>query len=319
MSDASPYKNAGEQRIYEAGYNEGFDHPKQLFARPPAPYSPDAAELYKKGFKDGQAEAREHAGAPGPAESSATGGSDHQAGDGGPPAAGEAPAGPPAAHPSPPGEPAVGITPTAAAPETGPLESDVHGLPAFEVNWPVEAPLATAELDTGEALVKAELSLGGSTTVSFEDPVRAATLDAEGLKLEATRALGPLTEGLQVSGLPFEPRIGVTRGTEYVMTEERFAPPNTVELKGSARIEFTVDSRLAGPVRVSGEPEARLEVSVIPHGEPPERQPETTEEFHDTHQEVWAAVGAGALLVFVAVALAPETAGGSLALMPIAL
>ena len=206
-----------------------------------------------------------------------------------------------------------GLTPSGAAPQEDPASYEIGGLPAFRYNLPT-IPLATAEFDTGVAWVEMTLSLRGNVTVSFQQPVPGASLDQSGLRVEATKALGPITEGLRINGIGSEtPSIGMTVGSQFDQSEIRYTPPNTMTFIGQARIAYTVDSPV-GPIAVQGQPGYELKITATPHVAE-EVVVDSQESWFSQHSTQLIAIGVVALIVVVAIAAAPETGGGSLILL----
>ena len=217
------------------------------------------------------------------------------------------------------------LRPTGASPEESPECLSAGGLPAFRYNLP-RIPIATAHIDTPQASIEITMSLRGSVTVTFPNAPRGVStdLDTGGWRLEATQALGPLTQGLRVSGIGTDsPNIGVTMGTQYSTTEYRLVPPNTMVFIGQARVAYTVPSRRLGNIEVNGQPGYELSVTVYPRRssspEPvpvpvPIRVPVSPGEWFEEHSLQLAGIGAIAL-VAIAIAAAPETGGASLVLV----
>lgn len=282
MATSNPYAGTPDELYWQQGYDEGFANPKKLFAKPPDVLNDEGTAVWKEGFFVGKEDAK----AP-PA-----------------PAAGAGANGDSAA--------ATSAHSTGATPTEEPADFSSGGLPTFRFDFPLNEPVATAEFDTGEALVSVALFLRDNVTITFQDPVRGMSLDRNGLRVEATKALGPITDGLRFSGLPFQPSIGATVGSEYTIVEERFTPPNILDFIGQARISFTHDSAV-GPVTVVGQPGVDLRVTVVPHGPPVSAA--SVEEFHEAHTAVWGAVAVAAGIALIAVVLAPETGGASLTLL----
>jgi peptidoglycan hydrolase-like protein with peptidoglycan-binding domain len=192
----------------------------------------------------------------------------------------------------------------------------IHGLPSFRYNLPT-IPIAHAAFDTGAAYVEMTLSLRGNVTISFEDPIKGASLDQTGLRVEATKALGPLTEGIRVNGLGSDkPSLGLTMGAESDQTEVRLTPPNTITFIGQIRVGYKVDTG-AGTVQVQGQPGYELKVATTPHPpvQPAEPWYDSVADWVSDHAEVIVGVGAVVLITTVAIAAAPETGGGSLLLL----
>jgi len=106
--------------------------------------------------------------------------------------------------------------------------------------------------------------------------------------------------------------IGATVGTEFAQSEARFIPPNTMAFIGQARIAFTRDTPV-GQLTMTGQPGFEIRVTVTPHPSPPQPEPEPVDEesWFSRHAVALAAMG----VVILAVALAPETCGGSLVLL----
>ncbi|HET6874874.1 MAG TPA: hypothetical protein VFH70_08855 [Acidimicrobiales bacterium] len=281
MATPNPYAGTGDEEYWAQGYEAGQANPKALFPKPPAVLNDEGSTVWKEGWLAGKDDANEAAKAPPPAASST------------------------------PAEPAHEMQHTGAAATEEPATFAIHGQPAYRYNLP-NIPIAEAEFDTGEALVTVALSLRGNVTITFEDPVKWASLDQSGVRVEATKALGPLTEGLRISGMPDNPSLGVTMGSQYDLTETRFVPPDTVMFIGQARVGYTVDTA-AGHATVQGQPGAEVKVTILPHPtESPAPASESYEDFKVDHKAVWEAVAVGAAIAFVAIALAPETGGASL-------
>lgn len=202
------------------------------------------------------------------------------------------------------------LKPTGAQPQQVPATFNMGGRPAFRYNLP-NVELARAEFDTGDLWVEVTFNMRGNVTITFEDPARCMSVDQTGLRLEATQALGPLTQGLRVSGLGSEsPSIGVTLGTQFDQTEVRFTPPNTMTFIGQARVGYTVSSTTVGPISVQGQPGFDLKVTATPHVSVPVRIESQTDWFRELAPAL-AAAGV-VVLVALAIAAAPETGGASL-------
>jgi peptidoglycan hydrolase-like protein with peptidoglycan-binding domain len=220
-----------------------------------------------------------------------------------------------ATAPAPTGQ---ALHPTGATAEEVPASfSGPSGLPAFRYNLP-NIPLAEAAFDTGVAYVEVTFSLRGNVSVTFEDSVKGLSVDQSGLRVEATHALGPLTEGVRINGLGSDtPSIGLTVGADGDQSEVRFTPPDTMTFIGQLRIHYTVDSK-AGPIVVQGQPGYELKVKVTPHPQPePEPVPESVGDWMSAHSAALLAVGAVVLITAVAIAAAPETGGASLVLLAV--
>ena len=211
--------------------------------------------------------------------------------------------------------PGTPLSPTDARPIEFPATFHANGLPTFRYNLPT-VPLATIEIDTGVAMVSADFGMRGNVSVTFEDPEKWVSVDQNGLRLEATHALGGLTEGLRISGLGSKaPSIGATVGSVYETTEGRFTPPNTLTFIGQTKISYSVNSPV-GRISVQGQPGFELRVTVTPLTPPP-MEPQTSEEFG--HSESYGGLPTLGLLALIALAIttAPETGGGSLVLLGI--
>jgi hypothetical protein len=304
MATPNPFEGTEDEVNWTTGYEDGRLDPKRLFGKPPSPLTDDGAEAWKAGFKAGQRdykleeqEAEEKLLAEETAAKEPVAQAPHQA------AASQAAA---------TGEHHEEVHPVAAGATEVPASFSVHNLPAFRFNLPT-GPLDETVVETGTATVVVKLGVRGSVMISFEDPIKGASFDQNGLRIEAVKALGPITEGMRVSGIPGNPSIGVTMGSQYDTTEVRYVPPSTMVYIGQVKIGYTVPSP-AGPIAVQGQPGFQMEVTVIPH-EPPASEPATEEEFQDSHKEVWEAIAVMAGIAIVAVALAPETGGASLSLL----
>jgi hypothetical protein len=213
--------------------------------------------------------------------------------------------------------PSSGLSSTGATSTEVPASYAVGGLPAFRYNLP-RAPIASTHLETPTASIDLELSLIGNVSVTFPNPPRGISTDVDtgGWRVEATNAVGGITEGLRINGIgTATPSIGATIGNQYDQTEVRFTPPNTIAFRGQARIGYSKASPL-GQVAVQGQPGFELRVTVTPHPTTgPEPDPVLDEEdWFERHREPLAVLGVVAL-VALAIALAPETGGGSLVLL----
>ena len=157
------------------------------------------------------------------------------------------------------------LSPSGATPTEQPASFAVGGLPAFRYNLP-PVPLASAHIETPQASIDVNLSMIGNVSVTFPNAPKGVStdIDAGGWRLEATSALGGLTEGIRVNGIGTQsPSIGFTLGTGYDQTEIRFIPPNTMAFRGQAKVAYTKPSPL-GPVQVQGQPGVELRVTRDP-------------------------------------------------------
>jgi hypothetical protein len=213
--------------------------------------------------------------------------------------------------------PSSGLSSTGATSTEVPATYAVGGLPAFRYNLP-RAPIASTHVETPTASIDLELSLIGNVSVTFPNPPRGISTDVDtgGWRVEATHAVDGITEGLRINGIgTATPSIGATLGNQYDQTEVRFIPPDTMAFRGQARIGYSKASPL-GQVAVQGQPGFELRVTVTPHPTTgPEPEPVMDEEgWFERHKEPLAVLGVVAL-VALAIALAPETGGGSLVLL----
>jgi hypothetical protein len=191
-------------------------------------------------------------------------------------------------------------------------ESSVGGLPAFSYNLP-SIPLAEARFDTPEAHVEVALTLRGDVTITFPNAPAGITLDQEGWRLQAQTALHGVTEGLEVDGIGSgSPSISATFGNEFHQTGLKLTPPNKMSFTGQSTVSYEIQCEHT-EAHVEGSVEYELEVEVTPHRQ---SDPAPTDEHSwlSRHSGTLLGVGALALVVVVAVALAPETGGGSLLL-----
>lgn len=198
-----------------------------------------------------------------------------------------------------------------------PASFQVGGLPSFRYNAP-SVPIATAHVETPEASIDLSLLLRGSLTATFQNSVRGGSFDIDqgAFRVEASRAVDGIVQGLRVNGIGGQQlSIGATVGTEFAQSEVRFIPPNTMAFIGQARVAFTRDTPV-GQLTMTGQPGFELRVTVTPHLGPPQLDPVPIDEesWFSRHAGALAAVGV-VILVVAAVALAPETGGGSLMLL----
>ena len=198
-----------------------------------------------------------------------------------------------------------------------PQSMQVGGLPAFRYALP-SIPLAEATFDTGAATVHLKLSLTGGVTVTFEkSPAGVSTsVNDQTWRLAATHSLHGLTEGIQIQGIGGgTPSISATLGTEFEQTEVRFTPPDTMSFLGRCLVDYQVHTDV-GPATMQGSTGYQLDVTVEPHPAPePVPEPVTEDDWVQHYAPALVAVGVATLIVVVAVAAAPETGGGSLALI----
>lgn len=187
------------------------------------------------------------------------------------------------------------------------------GPPAFSYTLP-SIPLTEAHFETPEGRVEVKLSLAGDVTITFPNAPAGITLDQEGWRVQAQTALHGVTEGIEVSGIGSEtPSISAVFGNEFQQTEVKFTPPNKVSYIGQAKIEYEIECEHT-EARVEGALGYELEVEVTPN----ERvEPEPTDEHSwlSRHSHALIAIGVVGLVVVAAIALAPETGGGSLVLL----
>lgn len=220
------------------------------------------------------------------------------------------------------GEHQQAMHPTGAQAHEVPASFQSGGLPEFQYELP-GIPIAELQFDTGEAAVELKLKIVGTVAIKFEHGAEGvATNVAERTwELSAAQSLHGITEGISVQGIGgSQPSFGTTFGNEFHQTEAVFTPPNTMKFSGTCVVNYRIQTD-AGMATVEGQPGYELEITVTPHpqgGE--ERQQEVTDEqsWLSQHSGL-VAVGAVVLVVVVAIALAPETGGGSLVLAGAAL
>jgi hypothetical protein len=211
---------------------------------------------------------------------------------------------------------------TGAQAQQVPASFQAGGLPEFQYELP-GIPIAEAEFDTGEATVELKLKIVGTVAIKFEHGLEgvAANVGEGTWELSAAQSLHGITEGIQVQGIGgHEPSFATTFGNEFQQSQAAFKPPNTMTFSGTCVIGYQIQTHV-GTATVEGQPGYELEVTVTPHpqgGE--ERQQEVTDEqsWLSQHSGL-VATGAVVLVVVVAIALAPETGGGSLVLAGAAL
>ena len=214
-----------------------------------------------------------------------------------------------------------GLSSTGAHATEEPASYATGGLPSFHYKLP-DIPVAEAHIETPDASIEIELSVVGEVNVTFHDAVKSVQAGNEGMRVSAGHALGPLSDGIAVDHLGTEaPSVVLSTGTRFTTLEQEWSPsaPNTMKFKGTAQIQYTVDTESCGEVEVEGAPGWELAVTCLPH---PQAQAEPATEV--VSQESWvsqhgstiAAAGITALiLIGIGIALAPETGGGSLILV----
>lgn len=189
--------------------------------------------------------------------------------------------------------------------------------PNFQYTLP-SIPVAEYTETLGEGSVTVKLTLTGSVTVSF-DKSQNATVDANdgSWQLAASKTLDGLNSGLQISGILTEhPSIESTWGSQFVQTGYQFTPPNEHHVLGQVQINYPADTD-KGTAHVQGTAGYDLEITVTPN-ETPDEVVSDVAGFVRTFAWV-AAVGTIVLRVAIVLSAAPETAGGSLLLLPAAI
>jgi hypothetical protein len=196
------------------------------------------------------------------------------------------------------------------------------GVPSFTYTLP-NITLAEATIDTGAATVHMQLTMGGTVQVTFQQSVQGYTLNVNdgAWKIAAQSTLGGIQEGIEVSGWESgSPQIASQWGNQFAQTSVSFQPPNTVAYQGQINVSYQVDTDM-GPVQVQGQPSYQLTVTVTPHPTAPEPAPEPVDvpSWWEVHATELLVVAGTVLVVGAAIALAPETGGGSLVLAAAAL
>jgi hypothetical protein len=274
--------------MWQEGYDAAFANPDEDHPAP-IPYSEDAIRAYEAGAKKGKADAEPQA--------------------------------PPEPAPQPPG-PSTTLSPSPTGPTEEPTYGPFAGAPAFRYNFP-EVPIGSAQLLTPAGIIMLSLSLRGSVTVTFPDPPPGVSTDVnnQGWRVEAAKAVGPITSGIRVNGIGTgELSIGAMMGTQFAVMETRLTPPSTMSFIGQAKFDHTGPTKGFGKVSVKGQAGFELRVTLIPavpvpEPEPqPEPEPEPEDGWWDKIMGAAALVGTGVVIV-VAVVGAPETEGGSLLLL----
>jgi hypothetical protein len=151
--------------------------------------------------------------------------------------------------------------------EPAPESSAIQGLPAIRYNLP-NIPIAHAIMDTPTATVEAQLLLRGNLTAVLNEPMPGLSVDQSGWRDDVTHKINGIGSGIRISGIPDNPSIGVTEGSQFNLMETRFTPPNTVSFIGQARVAMPPFSTRAGKVRVTGQPGCELRVTITPKPQP---------------------------------------------------
>jgi Domain of unknown function (DUF4157) len=209
---------------------------------------------------------------------------------------------------------------TVALPNNGPTLSSgeqpasfhFDGLPAFRYNVP-SIPIAQTHIEMPNASMDVELYLRGSVTVTFLNslPGITADLDKGTFRYEASHAVDGLFTGLRINDINSEEiSFGATIGTEFLQTEFRFSPPDTVSYIGQLQINRTQDTS-AGKANLQSEKGQcgfELRITVTRKVQPVQVDEKSWFSYNATS----LAVIEGCCLAITAVVLVPETGGGSL-------
>lgn len=172
----------------------------------------------------------------------------------------------------------------------------------------------SATIPTPAATIQMELTLTGTVQVTFQQSVQGYTLNVNdgAWKVAAQSTLGGVQEGIEVSGLESgHPSIASQWGNEFAQTSVQLTP-NTMTFAGQLNVSYNVDTDL-GPAQVTGQPGWQLTVTVTPH-QLPEVEPVDEPSWYEVYATELAVAAGVVLVVGVAIALAPETGGGSLVL-----
>jgi hypothetical protein len=152
-----------------------------------------------------------------------------------------------------------------------------------------DSPIAAATADIGRVAVDLALTLSGHVEVA--SPSHA----------DARSALDRISEGVFVSGLGTEmPSVTCTAKHTFTQAGATFVGPSTMVFNGGSMIDFGQEG-----VKVTGQVEYRLAVTVAPHNREVEPQPDAAAWF-SRNGGTLASIGAIVLIGRSLGALAPR-------------